>query len=258
MFLFRAGDSPLSSLQERLCSPGSTARRALFTSDTAARPGGGATTPTRSFVPIAPKPTQGTVTITPLKSNIAKDLSQILKVLSPQKESNLPRPQATKTVGAQSDATTSSPTSSRQDSSVHSSAAATTPLKLVPSVSIKILPSPPKTSTLSAPAAELISCTSVSPSQSSAGDLLSAGGLNRPDIPTSPPIPSATVTPSPHHSQLHTPSSQLATPRTPVSHAKPKRTGSLTLFYRKMYQLAFIRMKDLCERLEMTNEFVQK
>ena len=50
------------------------------------------------------------------------------------------------------------------------------------------------------------------------------------------------------------------TPGTPgsVVAARPKRTGSLALFYRKMYQLAYIRIRDLCERLEVDNEFVQK
>ena len=40
--------------------------------------------------------------------------------------------------------------------------------------------------------------------------------------------------------------------------ARPKRTGSLALFYRKMYQLAYIRIRDLCERLELDTDFVQK
>ena len=39
---------------------------------------------------------------------------------------------------------------------------------------------------------------------------------------------------------------------------RPKRTGSLALFYRKMYQLAYIRIRDLCERLELDTDFVQK
>lgn len=52
------------------------------------------------------------------------------------------------------------------------------------------------------------------------------------------------------------------TPGTPGSGiglaARPKRTGSLALFYRKMYQLAYIRIRDLCERLELDTDFVQK
>lgn len=52
------------------------------------------------------------------------------------------------------------------------------------------------------------------------------------------------------------------TPGTPgsgvVLAARPKRTGSLALFYRKMYQLAYVRIRDLCERLELDTDFVQK
>ena len=53
------------------------------------------------------------------------------------------------------------------------------------------------------------------------------------------------------------------TPGTPgsgvgLAAARPKRTGSLALFYRKMYQLAYIRIRDLCERLELDTDFVQK
>ena len=52
------------------------------------------------------------------------------------------------------------------------------------------------------------------------------------------------------------------TPGTPGSGVglavRPKRTGSLALFYRKMYQLAYIRIRDLCERLELDTDFVQK
>lgn len=47
-----------------------------------------------------------------------------------------------------------------------------------------------------------------------------------------------------------------ATPLT--SPPKPKRSGSLALFYRKVYQLAFVRIKDLCERLNLPCETQQK
>ncbi len=273
IILSSAGESPLSSLQERLCSPGSTARRALFTkrptsSSTApplptgvtpSRTAGGSTTPPKSYIPIAPKPSQGGVTITPLKGNVltknmlTKELNQILKALSPQKESNLPSPQATKTVGDQSDATMSTPLVSRQDNTSITSSPST-PIR-VPFVSITVMPSPSKTISIITPA-ELLSGTKVSPSTVTIGSLLSPGSLRRPDIPTSPPIPSATITPSPRHSQLYTPPQQGGTPR--ASATKPKRTGSLALFYRKMYQLSYIRIKDLCERLGMANDFVQK
>lgn len=53
---------------------------------------------------------------------------------------------------------------------------------------------------------------------------------------------------------VHRPSQ--ATPFT--SPPKPKRSGSLALFYRKVYQLAFVRIKDLCERLNLPCETQQK
>ena len=43
-----------------------------------------------------------------------------------------------------------------------------------------------------------------------------------------------------------------------ISPPKPKRSGSLALFYRKVYQLAFVRIKDLCERLALPCETQQK
>ena len=43
-----------------------------------------------------------------------------------------------------------------------------------------------------------------------------------------------------------------------TSPPKPKRSGSLALFYRKVYQLAFVRIKDLCERLNLPCETQQK
>ena len=123
--------------------------------------------------------------------------------------------------------------------------------------------------------------TMVSPSKITIGSLLSprgGRGAAAVIIPTSPPIPSVTVTPSasPARTPQRTPAtygsssrqtlggtSMLSlTPGTPGSLvgsvARPKRTGSLALFYRKMYQLAYIRIRDLCERLELDNDFVQK
>ena len=270
--ILASGESPLSSLQERLCSPGSSARRQLFSTSsntggatpprptpaTPPRSASGNTTPPRPLVPIAPKPTQGGVTVTPLNINtiLSQEINRtILKVLSPRKESNLPSPQGTKTVALQSDMAASSSNIPRQEDIPSSSA----PSMQTQPVSLAVIPSPPKINT----PAELVSGTNVSPSKVTVGSLLSPGYLNRPDIPTSPPIPSVTVTPSPHQSQLHTPqkgkvSSRFGTPKTPVSAAKPKRTGSLALFYRKTYQLAYVRIKDLCERLGMDNDFVQK
>lgn len=39
---------------------------------------------------------------------------------------------------------------------------------------------------------------------------------------------------------------------------KPKRSGSLALFYRRLYQLAYMRIKDLCERLGLAQDIQQK
>ena len=47
-----------------------------------------------------------------------------------------------------------------------------------------------------------------------------------------------------------------ATPQAPPP--GPKRTGSLALFYRKVYQLAYIRIRDLCDRLELGPDTMQK
>ncbi|XP_031228401.1 retinoblastoma-like protein 1 isoform X3 [Mastomys coucha] len=39
---------------------------------------------------------------------------------------------------------------------------------------------------------------------------------------------------------------------------KPKRTGSLALFYRKVYHLASVRLRDLCLKLDVSNELRRK
>ena len=39
---------------------------------------------------------------------------------------------------------------------------------------------------------------------------------------------------------------------------RPRRGGSLALFYRKVYPLAFIRIKDLCDRLGFERDAMQK
>ncbi|XP_047395706.1 retinoblastoma-like protein 1 isoform X3 [Sciurus carolinensis] len=40
--------------------------------------------------------------------------------------------------------------------------------------------------------------------------------------------------------------------------SKPKRTGSLALFYRKVYHLASVRLRDLCLKLDVSNELRRK
>ncbi|KAM6163843.1 retinoblastoma-like protein 1 [Rhynchocyon petersi] len=44
----------------------------------------------------------------------------------------------------------------------------------------------------------------------------------------------------------------------PVGINKPKRTGSLALFYRKVYHLASVRLRDLCLKLDISNELRRK
>uniref|UniRef100_A0A2K5KGD0 Retinoblastoma-like protein 1 n=1 Tax=Colobus angolensis palliatus TaxID=336983 RepID=A0A2K5KGD0_COLAP len=40
--------------------------------------------------------------------------------------------------------------------------------------------------------------------------------------------------------------------------SRPKRTGSLALFYRKVYHLASVRLRDLCLKLDVSNELRRK
>ncbi|XP_053429523.1 retinoblastoma-like protein 1 isoform X3 [Nycticebus coucang] len=44
----------------------------------------------------------------------------------------------------------------------------------------------------------------------------------------------------------------------PTAISKPKRTGSLALFYRKVYHLASARLRDLCLKLDVSNELRRK
>ncbi|XP_003787848.1 retinoblastoma-like protein 1, partial [Otolemur garnettii] len=44
----------------------------------------------------------------------------------------------------------------------------------------------------------------------------------------------------------------------PTVISKPKRTGSLALFYRKVYHLASARLRDLCLKLDVSNELRRK
>lgn len=242
----RGPESPLSSLHGSLVSPGSGARRQLFS------PGG--TAHRSSPIPIAPKPPQGGgggVTVTPINALLSNVLQQITK--SPMK--NLPgggslqspsRPDGT---GVELN---TSMASAGTQTSPHRSLASTTTFQ-----------SPQKQPITLASTAEVLSSnTVVSPSKVTIGSLLSPGGV-RPVIPTSPPIPSVTITPSASPAKTPARVTQVgasrvpATPGTPAT-PRPKRTGSLALYYRKVYQLASIRIKDLCERLGHDSDFVQK
>ncbi|XP_018426159.1 PREDICTED: retinoblastoma-like protein 1 isoform X1 [Nanorana parkeri] len=46
--------------------------------------------------------------------------------------------------------------------------------------------------------------------------------------------------------------------RCPTSASKPKRTGSLALFFRKVYHLASVRLRDLCLKLDLSNDLRRK
>uniref|UniRef100_A0A8B9GKI5 RB transcriptional corepressor like 2 n=1 Tax=Astyanax mexicanus TaxID=7994 RepID=A0A8B9GKI5_ASTMX len=52
--------------------------------------------------------------------------------------------------------------------------------------------------------------------------------------------------------------SQQLTPTTPTSTAHTQRTGSLSLFFRKVYHLASVRLRDLCVKLDISTELRQK
>ena len=91
-----------------------------------------------------------------------------------------------------------------------------------------------------------------------------SSSLSSSSIPLSPPIPSVSITPSPSktprqqqgsaHSHISTPSTLTKSSSPP----RPKKTGSLALFYRKVYMTGHLRIKDLCERLDQSVDFHQK
>lgn len=72
----------------------------------------------------------------------------------------------------------------------------------------------------------------------------------------SSPNPSEEKKPLPEQTQAGVPpSAAFVTPKKPGSQ---KRMGSLELFYRKVYFLAYIRLKDLCERLSISEDSLKK
>lgn len=222
----RIPESPLSALHDRHTSPGSTARRALFS------PGGSVR---KSPIPIAPKPPPqvkgGTVTIQRLPEALKMQLQQQGNFISPTKDPlGLGGSRGDMVVvGAPDQEVSSTLTSPRN----HHHATPTKSGPLVLGVSDHIT----------------LASTVLSPSKG--GGTITLSNVH-PLIPISPPIPSVTVTQT-------TPLRQAGnTPRANVTSPKPKRTGSLALFYRKTYQLAFIRIKDLCERLALPADFTQK
>ncbi|NWH55975.1 RBL1 protein, partial [Geococcyx californianus] len=65
--------------------------------------------------------------------------------------------------------------------------------------------------------------------------------------------PCKTEAPAPCH-----PQGNQAQEAHPSSASKPKRTGSLALFYRKVYHLASVRLRDLCLKLDVSNDLRRK
>uniref|UniRef100_A0A8C3UYH1 RB transcriptional corepressor like 1 n=1 Tax=Catharus ustulatus TaxID=91951 RepID=A0A8C3UYH1_CATUS len=55
----------------------------------------------------------------------------------------------------------------------------------------------------------------------------------------------------------HPPGNQAQEVQLPAA-GKPKRTGSLALFYRKVYHLASVRLRDLCLKLDVSNDLRRK
>ncbi|NWI05019.1 RBL1 protein, partial [Tichodroma muraria] len=55
----------------------------------------------------------------------------------------------------------------------------------------------------------------------------------------------------------HSPGNQAQEVQLPAA-SKPKRTGSLALFYRKVYHLASVRLRDLCLKLDVSNDLRRK
>uniref|UniRef100_A0A1X7TCS2 Retinoblastoma-associated protein B-box domain-containing protein n=1 Tax=Amphimedon queenslandica TaxID=400682 RepID=A0A1X7TCS2_AMPQE len=75
-------------------------------------------------------------------------------------------------------------------------------------------------------------------------------------------VPTLMLTVSPS-SQAKTPTSVTTptsgdTPTPVMQRSSPKKTGSLSLFYRKVYQMSYLRIKDLCERLRLEHDTIQK
>ncbi|KAK6174252.1 hypothetical protein SNE40_017565 [Patella caerulea] len=51
----------------------------------------------------------------------------------------------------------------------------------------------------------------------------------------------------------------MSTPeKSPAKHFKPKKTGSLALFFRKVYHLASVRLRDLCDHLSMDGDDLRR
>ena len=250
-----------SSARRQLFSPGSQGQRR---------------TPTKHPVPIAPKPPQGSgggggVTITPINQKILNTAIQLQYLQNQQAQINQQLQSAQSSPPSSSSAASSpskeAQTQTQSFSGSHPETAAaatmasagtqTSPVRPVPLASFQ---SPTKPINIASVTQLMSGTTSVSPSKITVGQLLSPlrGQQGAAVIPLSPPIPSfrITSTPSPAKTPLR---AQIGTPlpQTPGGPTGPRKTGSLALFYRKVYQLAYIRIKDLCERLGISQDILQ-
>lgn len=233
-------ESPLSALHDRHTSPGSNARRALFT------PGG---TIRSSPIPIAPKPppqAKGGVTVQVFTDSLKKKLQQGAPS-SPNKDPPVAGEPAACVAMEQVEVGSSVETSPHGGTSILTTITLGTNFHSPPQAT------PPTLSThLPLGVADHTHLSTASTILSPSKAPPSLPGNIRPVIPTSPPIPSVTV------SQTTPLRGQGVMTPGPATSPRPKRTGSLALFYRKAYQLAYIRIKDLCERLGQTPDFTQK
>ena len=219
--------SPLSAKDRYTASP-TPARRQLFSPGKQQQPppspsasASASSSPAKQLTPIAPKPP---VRVTPIV--------QLFSLLQQQNKQNQ-TPGVT--VATPKTSTQTTPSVAAQDSiqALVSLATMTSPLKISPDKNRSV--------------------TSGVPSSSS----------DSPVHPSSAPIITVSCPSTPTTKQSQTPQKQGAT--TPSATApksssppRPKRTGSVALFYRKVYQMAFLRIKDLCERLALREDILQK
>ena len=239
-----------------MSSPNSSARRQLFS------PGGTQKRSPTKPIPIAPKPPQRGVTITPLKleliSSILQQQQQLQAGAAPVGQQAPTIPQVTPTTQAASSPSRQPPQESLAGSSAQlvvpstaSTGTQTSPLRRPPAPPTSFQ-SPTKGINI-ASMAELMSGTvPMSPGNPTVGSFLSPSRVTSPPVPTVI-VPSPAKTP-PKGSHSATPSATTPSATPP----RPKRSGSLALFYRKVYPLAFIRIKDLCDRLGFHGEAMQK
>lgn len=214
------GNSSPFSARERYASPiPASSRRQLFTNKRPFSPSKSPTSsPLKHPLPIAPKPPQGVVQVTRLNHLQGAAAASIL-LQSLLQNSASPLKQSLDLTSL----TTVTSTSSSVD----------TPIQAL--VSISNMTSPLKNS----------------PDK--------GGGMETPSN-----IPHITLTLSPAQAKITANALTTPTPSNTsdtvqhVSPPKPKKTGSVALFYRKVYQMSFVRIKDLCERLELDTDILRK